>query len=51
MAIADVDEIVADVHVTFHRGGKISTAVKRSPPRWKDFYRGENSKRFHKHNK
>jgi hypothetical protein len=33
MAIADVDEIEADVHVTFHRGEKVSTAVERFPSR------------------
>jgi hypothetical protein len=39
MAIADVDEIEADVHVKgfhhseFHRGDKVSTVVIRLPPR------------------
>jgi hypothetical protein len=28
MAIADVDENEADVHVTFHRGEKVSTNIQ-----------------------
>jgi hypothetical protein len=46
MAIADVDEIEADVHLTFHCSDKVSTAVTKmfSPC-------GGNSTKFHKYKK